>query len=125
MQVSERQRYLFITLGDIKDNYTWHAVMKNLKIIFFDGSNGWDNDILRWEILDVKSYYFLCSVTSNKYNFPTLGSEGPQWGPFEIICLSLCPSGPPHQFLAIIQAARWIWMNQGYKISNIKKKKPP
>ena len=44
-KVSERQGYLFITLGYIKDNYTWRAVMTNLKIIFFDDSNGLDNGI--------------------------------------------------------------------------------
>ena len=39
--------------------------MTNLKIILFDDSNGWDNDILRWEILDVKDHPFLCSVMPN------------------------------------------------------------
>ena len=41
---------------------------------------------------------------------PTLGSEGPQWGPVELICMCLYLSvslyGHPRQFLAIICAAR-------------------
>ena len=61
----KNQRYLFITLGDIKDNYTWRAVITKLKIILFGDSNGWDDDILRWEILDVKKNYFLRSIMSN------------------------------------------------------------
>ena len=39
--------------------------MTTLKIIFFDDSNGWDDGILRWEILDVKYHPFLCSCMPN------------------------------------------------------------
>ena len=41
--------------------------MKNLKNLFFDDINGWNDDILCWEILDVKKYYFFCSLISNIY----------------------------------------------------------
>ena len=36
--------------------------MTKLKIIFFDDINGWDKNILPWDIPDVKIHYFLRSV---------------------------------------------------------------
>ena len=40
------------------------------------------------------------------YLSPKLGSEGPQWGPIKLICMSLCPHGRPRRFLVIIFDAR-------------------
>ena len=57
-------------------------------------------------------FVFISNVGVQRRNafIPTLGSEGPQWGPVELLYLSVRLSvslyGCPHQFLAIIHAAR-------------------
>ena len=55
-------------------------------------------------------FVFISSLgCQHRYAFIlTLGSEGPQWGPFNIICLYLSLCNRPHHFLAIKSCDPWL-----------------